>query len=289
MTSTGPPKQTTKSQPVPSTLSTISSQINTKAISGFFSSVATKIQKVVDEPAIKNLLGNDNQKQKPAILLLPWDDFPEGLDPKIKAEVRTQIINLTKSKRNFLNAPPEDANFVFDFEKILPVAQLALQADKNLSNARFYLVPKYIREPKFWRNYFYRVYIIKQAYGLSKVGTTTPLSNLNLNLSPTTTATTTTTTTTTTLNSNSNSNSSPAPQIQTPASNVNVKEENNNTPEDKPKEHPNENETIPEVDNEDEFVSDNFEFEKEMRAEIDEKNLEISDEWEAQMKQELEE
>lgn len=50
------------------------------------------------------------------------------------------------------------------------------QADPNLANARFYLVPKFIREPKFWRNYFYRVYIIKEAYGLNKKVPTSPPS-----------------------------------------------------------------------------------------------------------------
>eukprot|EP01114_Cavostelium_apophysatum_P009372 TRINITY_DN2248_c0_g2_i2.p1 TRINITY_DN2248_c0_g2~~TRINITY_DN2248_c0_g2_i2.p1 ORF type:complete len:207 (+),score=63.10 TRINITY_DN2248_c0_g2_i2:366-986(+) len=80
-------------------------------------------------------------------------------------------MNLTKAKRNFLNAPPDDANFIFDYDKSLPVALSALSADPNLSNARFYLVPKYVKEPRFWRNYFYRVHIIKEAYGLNN---TTP-------------------------------------------------------------------------------------------------------------------
>jgi len=42
----------------------------------------------------------------------------------------------------------------------------ALEKDPNLNQARFALVPKHISEDLFWRNYFYRIHIIKQAYNI---------------------------------------------------------------------------------------------------------------------------
>jgi hypothetical protein len=100
-------------------------------------------------------------------LLPPWLDI-STTDTNLFEEVKNQIMNLTKSKRNFLNAPPEDSTFTFSFEEYLDLAQLCLKSDPMLSKVRFYLVPKYIREPQFWRNYFFRVYLIKEAYGLNK-------------------------------------------------------------------------------------------------------------------------
>lgn len=41
---------------------------------------------------------------------------------------------------------------------------IALEKDRELSTARFELVPKKIAEKEFWKNYFTRVYMIKQAY-----------------------------------------------------------------------------------------------------------------------------
>lgn len=132
---------------------------------------------------------NSMNKAKENQFLPPWMDFT-CVDKQLELEVRNQILNLTKSKRNFINAPPEDANFQFDFDAYLPIAQVSLKADPNLSNARFYLVPKYIKEKPFWRNYFYRVHIIKEAYGFNKRKdnenqpyTTNPLSSLSTNTS----------------------------------------------------------------------------------------------------------
>jgi len=58
-------------------------------------------------------------------------------------------------------------SFTFD-EYYIKVAQVCLNSDDGLRKARFYLVPKYIQEPGFWRNYFYRVYVIKQSFGVYK-------------------------------------------------------------------------------------------------------------------------
>ncbi|XP_044945271.1 synapse-associated protein 1 isoform X3 [Mustela lutreola] len=48
-----------------------------------------------------------------------------------------------------------------------PVALVMLQEDELLSRMRFALVPKLVKEEVFWRNYFYRVSLIKQSAQLT--------------------------------------------------------------------------------------------------------------------------
>jgi len=50
---------------------------------------------------------------------------------------------------------------------VYPVALATLDVDENLKHMRFDLVPKQINEETFWRNYFYRVSLIKQSTQLS--------------------------------------------------------------------------------------------------------------------------
>eukprot|EP01116_Phalansterium_solitarium_P000204 TRINITY_DN10117_c0_g1_i1.p1 TRINITY_DN10117_c0_g1~~TRINITY_DN10117_c0_g1_i1.p1 ORF type:complete len:281 (-),score=66.20 TRINITY_DN10117_c0_g1_i1:261-1043(-) len=152
----------------------------TSSFSSWFSSIGTKIKEVAQQEAAaisklvaevdSSLKSTDTPPEAPpqAKPVPPWLDFPSDLDPKIAEDVKSQILGLTKSRRNFLNAPPDDVPFAFDYEANAALAVACLEADPALSNARFYLVPKNIREPKFWRNYFYRVHVIKEAFGLNK-------------------------------------------------------------------------------------------------------------------------
>eukprot|EP00069_Balaena_mysticetus_P010035 bmy_01261T0 len=70
-------------------------------------------------------------------------------------------------KRNFLRDPPAGVQFNFDFDQMYPVALVMLQEDELLSRMRFALVPKLVKEEVFWRNYFYRVSLIKQSAQLT--------------------------------------------------------------------------------------------------------------------------
>lgn len=72
---------------------------------------------------------------------------------------------LSLSKRNFLCNPPMD--FQFDFDISFPIAIAIMKEDSNLVQMRFDLVPKLINEETFWRNYFYRVSLISNAYEIS--------------------------------------------------------------------------------------------------------------------------
>lgn len=55
--------------------------------------------------------------------------------------------------------------FQFDFDQMYPIALVMLQEDELLSQMRFALVPKLVKEEVFWRNYFYCVSLIKEGHG----------------------------------------------------------------------------------------------------------------------------
>lgn len=48
---------------------------------------------------------------------------------------------------------------------MLPVAKAILKEDPNLEKMRYELVPKMVSEENFWRNYFYRVMLLKGSLG----------------------------------------------------------------------------------------------------------------------------
>jgi len=115
----------------------------------------------------------------------PWENLPTN-DPKIVEEVTVKILEIAKHPKNILDVSPDVASTypsLSDDERVAQAIQ-ALDKDPLLAKLRYSLVPKIISEDQFWRNYFYRVSIIKQAYGLS----------INTNTTTTTTITTTTTT-----------------------------------------------------------------------------------------------
>ncbi|KAF9110839.1 Synapse-associated protein 1 [Mortierella sp. AM989] len=85
-----------------------------------------------------------------------WAGMPD--EEKIKA----RILSLSKDKRNFLLPPPLGNDFIFDMNVYSSTAVATLKQDPNLDKMRFYLVPKEVEELIFWRNYFYRVSLLKQ-------------------------------------------------------------------------------------------------------------------------------
>ncbi|KAI8137118.1 hypothetical protein BJV82DRAFT_366276 [Fennellomyces sp. T-0311] len=91
-------------------------------------------------------------------LVAPW----QGYGPYEK-EMKQRILEIAKDQRNFLFSPPEDTNFQFDLKAYSQSAKAALKYDEELARMRFKLVPQHVQEPIFWRNYFYRVTLEKQA------------------------------------------------------------------------------------------------------------------------------
>lgn len=86
----------------------------------------------------------------------PWIGLPN------EEELKERILALSQDKRNFTIPPPENTNFQFDINIYSRTAMATLKVDSRLNQMRFDLVPKIVSEPIFWRNYFYRVSLIKQ-------------------------------------------------------------------------------------------------------------------------------
>uniref|UniRef100_A0A1E1X4V2 Putative synapse-associated protein n=1 Tax=Amblyomma aureolatum TaxID=187763 RepID=A0A1E1X4V2_9ACAR len=148
-----------------------------KSIGSFLFSVANKAGKTVQETAkqIKttveenSILADFNReqenflksKQRCDVGILPWVGCED------EENVKQQILSLSADKRNFVRSPPSGVQFEFDMDTMSPVAMALLQEDPNLEKMRFEIVPKWIPEIDFWRNYFYRVSLIKQSTQLS--------------------------------------------------------------------------------------------------------------------------
>ncbi|GIY50311.1 synapse-associated protein 1 [Caerostris extrusa] len=82
--------------------------------------------------------------------------------------VKEQILSLSADKRNFLRNPPTGVMFDFSFDSMYPVAEKMLKEDPALEKMRFEIVPKIINEETFWKNYFYRVQLVKNSSKLNK-------------------------------------------------------------------------------------------------------------------------
>lgn len=142
-----------------------------------FASVATstayKVKDSVKETVEKQpIIGDFNKKQDEFVkekhkrkeaAIPPWVGYNE------EETMKNQILALSTDERNFLRDPPSGVPFHFESESMYPVALATLQEDKNLNKMRFQLVPKKISEERFWRNYFYRVSLIKQSTQLTSL------------------------------------------------------------------------------------------------------------------------
>ncbi|XP_055512594.1 synapse-associated protein 1-like isoform X2 [Leucoraja erinacea] len=146
-----------------------------KKVSDSMRETAQTIKKTVEEHKIGNLLdmtiiGNFNKEQekfmseqkskKSESALPPWAGYNN------EESVKQQVLSLSEDRRNFLRDPPAGVRFSFDFNTVAPVAVVMLHEDKLLSKMRFELVPKLVKEEQFWKNYFYRISLIKQSVQL---------------------------------------------------------------------------------------------------------------------------
>eukprot|EP00842_Homolaphlyctis_polyrhiza_P003104 jgi/Hompol1/3795/HPOL_003394-RA len=94
-----------------------------------------------------------------AVAVCPWIGVGNA---DMEASLRDDILNLSKDTRNFLSSPPEGTDFTFSMAEYHNTALLMLKIDGDLKQMRFDLVPKKIKDDMFWRNYFYRVQLLKQ-------------------------------------------------------------------------------------------------------------------------------
>lgn len=148
----------------------------TKKISESVVETAQTIKKSVEEGKIdgiidKTFLGDFQKEQekfvqekkskKSEAAVPPWVGYNE------EETIQQQILALSADKRNFLRDPPAGVHFHFDMEQMYPLASVMLEEDQLLNRMRFDLVPKHVKEDVFWRNYFYRVSLIKQSAQLT--------------------------------------------------------------------------------------------------------------------------
>ncbi|KAL1766078.1 synapse-associated protein 1 [Sigmodon hispidus] len=148
----------------------------TKKITESVAETAQTIKKSVEEGKIdgiidKTIIGDFQKEQKKFVeeqntkkseaAVPPWVDSHD------EETIQQQILALSADKRNFLRDPPAGVQFNFDFDQMYPVALVMLQEDELLSKMRFALVPKLVKEEIFWRNYFYRISLIKQSAQLT--------------------------------------------------------------------------------------------------------------------------
>ncbi|KAF9333293.1 hypothetical protein BGZ91_011318 [Linnemannia elongata] len=115
-------------------------------------------EEFVKQKKLENAAPKQGTEAVPAWAGLPDED-----------QFKSRILSLSKDKRNFLLPPPPGSDFVFDMKVYSSTALATLKEDPNLNKMRFYLVPKEIEELVFWRNYFYRVTLLKQV-ALSTAG-----------------------------------------------------------------------------------------------------------------------
>jgi hypothetical protein len=103
------------------------------------------------------------QQRREETALPPWVGYNQ------EARLKQEIMELSTDSRNFLRSPPAGVDFQFDFHFAYPVALATLDEDEHLREMRFKLVPTRIREEDFWKNYFYRVSLIKQSIQLEEL------------------------------------------------------------------------------------------------------------------------
>jgi hypothetical protein len=121
---------------------------------------AKKIMTTIDEQAknIVNEIKNEDNKSKKGQSL--EEQFPYPWSDEIDEEtVKNAIVALSLDNRNFLISPGE--NFDFNLNDNLHYAINLLKFDKRLETLRYNIVPKQIKEDEFWKNYFYRISLIK--------------------------------------------------------------------------------------------------------------------------------
>ncbi|XP_055337277.1 synapse-associated protein 1-like isoform X2 [Paramacrobiotus metropolitanus] len=143
------------------------------------------VQKTLED---KTIIGGFNRMQNEFIQERMARDKGPGVAPwsgcNNEEEVKKQVLALSADRRNFTRDPPSGANFEFDLESAMPIAVILLQDDPELNKKRFELVPKVVSEHDFWRNYYYRISLIKQSSMLTvdtsdMEGTNTPRGDID--------------------------------------------------------------------------------------------------------------
>ena len=131
--------------------------------------VANNATTVIKDKVSTSIIGEFN-KQQDDFIKNKGPDMENGLPPWIgyqdEEAMKAKILALSQDKRNFVRAPPAGVTFEFDYASVSATALALIQEDPQLDAMRYELVPKRVKEHEFWRNYFYRVNLIKQSFDL---------------------------------------------------------------------------------------------------------------------------
>ena len=94
---------------------------------------------------------------------LPWDGIAEDESRQL-----TKCIFGLGVDEEALLLQEEELEYEFDFnmDHYVVLAQIMLKLDLNLKKTRHELVPEMITEDDFWRNYFFKIELIKKNMGL---------------------------------------------------------------------------------------------------------------------------
>eukprot|EP01137_Pigoraptor_chileana_P034992 Opistho-2@28354 len=134
--------------------------------------IATKIKTSMEEaPIMKDFTAQQDEFVKEKRQAGGSDGVPPWVGYIQEDQIKAQILALSTDKRNFITGPPQGSAFHFNFARYAPIAMATLNEDKSLEQMRFALVPSQVNEENFWRNYFYRVALIKRSSQLSAVST----------------------------------------------------------------------------------------------------------------------
>lgn len=101
-----------------------------------------------------------------SINILPWEASVEDESHSIlSSAVMERILLIPLEVSNLTEPPPDEAEYEFDFDAYVKCALRVLQVDRNLAKVHAKLIAR-MDEKDFWRNYFYRVAVLRAAAGL---------------------------------------------------------------------------------------------------------------------------
>merc|ERR1719228_859668 len=106
----------------------------------------------------QEFIKSKGEKEQPSA---PWSGYQN------EEELKEKVLAISEDRRNCLRAPPSGVNFDFEYSAVAAHAVVLLAEDPRLKQLRYELVPKKVKEDEFWRNYFYRVGLVKQSFELS--------------------------------------------------------------------------------------------------------------------------
>lgn len=93
---------------------------------------------------------------------MPWEDSRLGI---YQEECKEKILNLSYVEDNFRMDPPDGEFPDFKLSQVVNIATKLCEEDPNLTNMQLKLIRPYkLKEYQFWRNYFYRVNLLVEAY-----------------------------------------------------------------------------------------------------------------------------